>query len=148
MVPRILAPGFGVTSQMTLSDIAAARDTGYVGIINDRPDGEEPGQPASAELAEKARTLGLAYWHIPVAPGRFEDEQIDAFRSALDGCDGPVLGFCKSGLRATSLWALGQVGVLSDNELIGTAAACGYDLTPLRPRIAERAATRKAGTAA
>ena len=57
----------------------------------------------------------------------------------MAGCDKPVLAFCKSGMRATSLWALSQAGKLTTEEILRQAAACGYDLAPLAPRIEERA---------
>jgi sulfide:quinone oxidoreductase len=126
---------------VTPEAIDAAKAAGIRTIINNRPDREEPGQPTSAELAARARAAGLEYHHIPVVPGQFGDAQIDAFCDAIGGCDKPALAFCKSGMRATSLWALSQAGKLPTAEILHQAAACGYDLAPLVPRIEARART-------
>lgn len=139
MTHKPLAPGIGVTTQLTPEGIAGAKAAGFRTIVNNRPDREEPGQPSSAELEAAARAAGLDYHHIPVVPGQFADAQIDAFCEALAGCAKPTLAFCKSGTRATSLWALSQAGKLATDEILRKAAACGYDLTPLIPRIEARA---------
>jgi sulfide:quinone oxidoreductase len=139
MAREQLAPGISITTQIAPDEIAAIKAAGFRTIINNRPDQEESGQPSSADLETKAKAAGIDYRHIPVTPGRFGDDQIDAFSAAVNGCDKPVLAFCKSGMRATSLWALSQVGVLTTAEILRQAAACGYDLSPLIPHIEARA---------
>jgi sulfide:quinone oxidoreductase len=139
MTYKSLTSDIDVTTQVTPDAIAAAKAAGYRTIINNRPDREEPGQPTSAELEAKAKAAGLDYHHIPVVPGQFGDAQIDAFCEAMGSCDKPALAFCKSGMRATSLWALSQAGKRSTSEILRQAAACGYDLAPLAPRIEARA---------
>lgn len=104
-------------------------------IINNRPDAEEPGQPTSAALENEARRLGLDYVHIPVDPGAVEAEQVAAFGRALEGRKGPVLAFCKTGRRAATLWALSQAGSRSVHEILSIAAAAGYDLSALKPKL-------------
>lgn len=108
-------------------------------IINNRPDAEEPGQPSSAEIESEARRLGLDYVHIPVMPGQFSDKQVAAFGKAIAGRQGPVLAFCKTGRRAATLWALSQAGKRSAGEILAAAAAAGYDLSALKPKLEEKA---------
>ena len=139
MAHKSLAPGIAVTTQIEPEAIAAAKAAGFRTIVNNRPDREEPGQPSSAELESAAKAAGMEYHHIPVVPGQFGDAQVDAFCDAVGGCDKPALAFCKSGMRATSLWALSQAGKLATEEILRQAAACGYDLAPLVPRIEARA---------
>lgn len=103
-------------------------------IVNNRPDAEEPGQPTSAELEAEARRLGLEYVHIPVVPGQISDEQVAAFGKAVHG-KGPVLAFCRTGARATSLWALSQSGKRDPDEIMTMATAAGYDLGAIKPRL-------------
>lgn len=141
MAIKALAPGLGVSPQVDAATIAAAKAAGYRAIINNRPDREEPGQPPSAALEAQVRAAGLAYHHIPVVPGAYSDADIDAFREAMAACDGPALAFCRSGMRATALWALAQAGKLSTDEILREAATCGYDLTGLAPRLEARART-------
>jgi sulfide:quinone oxidoreductase len=139
-----LAAGISVSPQLSPSDIVAAKNAGIRTIINSRPDEEEPAQPKSAELEREAKAAGLEYRHIPVVPGQLTDKDVDAFCDAMSGCDKPVLAFCKSGMRATSLWALSQAGKMPTQEIIGQAADCGYDVTPLKSRIDERARKARA----
>ncbi|HET9640769.1 MAG TPA: TIGR01244 family sulfur transferase [Allosphingosinicella sp.] len=121
---------FVFTRQLTVADIDEAAAQGIRLIVNNRPDGEEPGQPSSAEIEAAARAAGLDYRHIPVAGG-FATGQIEAMAEALE--QGPVLAFCRSGTRSTFLWALARTrrGAPAD-ECVAAAAAAGYDLGPIR----------------
>jgi uncharacterized protein (TIGR01244 family) len=109
-------------------------------VINTRPDAEQPGQPSSAEIETEARRLGLDYVHIPVVPGQISEAQVAQFNKTLRTGKGPVLAFCRTGTRAVTLWALGQVGAWSPDEILRAAAAAGYDLSALKPRLEEKAA--------
>jgi uncharacterized protein (TIGR01244 family) len=107
-------------------------DLGVSLIVNNRPDGEEPGQPSSAEIEAAARAAGIAYRHIPVAGG-FTDAQVQEMADALSEAEGPTLAFCKSGLRSIYLWALARARLGDDPDtLLAKGAAAGYDLSPLR----------------
>ena len=120
---------FVFTRQLAVGDIDEAAAQGIRLIVNNRPDGEEPGQPSSAEIEAAARAAGLDYRHIPIAGG-FPPERVEAMAEALD--HGPVLAFCRSGTRSTYLWALARSarGVPAE-ESIAAAAAAGYDLGPI-----------------
>jgi sulfide:quinone oxidoreductase len=110
-------------------------------IINNRPDAEEPGQPTSAEIEVEASRLGLDYIHLPVVPGKITDEEAERFGEVIARRKGPVLAFCRTGTRAAALWALSQSGKRSVDEILKTAAAAGYDLRAMAPRLEEKAAT-------
>ena len=116
--------------QFTAADIVEAASAGIRLIVNNRPDGEEPGQPTSAEIGAAAGAAGLDYRHIPIA-GAFPPEQVEAMARALE--QGPVLAFCRSGTRSTYLWALARAkrGAAA-GESVAAAAAAGYDLAPIR----------------
>jgi len=121
-----------VSGQIQPADVQAAADAGVTMIVNNRPDGEQPGQPAGAEIEAAARAAGLDYRHIPVAGGLSPD-LVDAMAQALDAADGKVLGFCAAGTRSTYLWALARLKAGDDVEaIIGKAGAAGYDLSALR----------------
>jgi uncharacterized protein (TIGR01244 family) len=116
--------------QLRPDDIAAAAAEGVAVIVNNRPDGEEPGQPASADIERAARAAGLGYHHIPIAGGIGPD-QVEAMARVLD--EGKALVFCRSGTRSTYLWALAEHRRGGDGgRLIQQAAAAGYDLAALR----------------
>ncbi|HMG46925.1 MAG TPA: TIGR01244 family sulfur transferase [Allosphingosinicella sp.] len=116
--------------QLRLADVAAAAAEGVSVIVNNRPDGEEPGQPESADVERAAKAAGLRYHHIPVAGGIGPD-QVAAMAAAMD--EGKLLAFCRSGTRSTWLWALAAHGRGADGDtILASAAAAGYDLGPLR----------------
>lgn len=110
-------------------------------IINNRPDAEEPGQPTSAEIEAEARRLGLDYLHLPVVPGKITDEEIERFGEAIVRRKGPILAFCRTGTRSATLWALSQSGKRTPDEILKIAAAAGYDLSAIIPRLEEKAAS-------
>lgn len=121
-----------VAGQISPEDVEALKAGGVTLIINNRPDGEEPGQPSGAEVEAAAAAAGLSYRHIPVASG-FSAEQVAAMAAALDEAEGPVLAFCKSGTRSAFLWALARAGQgVEREELMQKAAAAGYDLRPIQ----------------
>ena len=97
-----------VSRQLTVADVAEAKAKGVKLIVNNRPDGEEPGQPTAAEIGAAAKAAGIAYRHIPIDHSGFRPEQVTAMRDALDSAEGPVLAYCRSGMRSTALWALAE----------------------------------------
>jgi sulfide:quinone oxidoreductase len=132
-----LAEGICVSPFKNPKQIPALAES-FRTLINNRPDGEEPGQATSAELEAAAKQAGLRYRHIPVQPGRLENEQISAFCEALSNEPKPVLAFCKSGTRSASLWALSQAGKRDPDSILGATAAAGYNLQVLKPLIQQR----------
>jgi uncharacterized protein (TIGR01244 family) len=124
-----------VAPQIGVAEIAAAKDDGFRTIINNRPDGEQPGQPTSAEMATAAQAAGLGYAHIPVDHSGFSMDQVEAMTAAL-AQPGPALAFCRSGTRSTFLWSLAR-GAAGDEpaEIAAKAANAGYDVSPLMPMI-------------
>ncbi len=120
-----------VAGQIRPEDMPAIKAAGVTAIVNNRPDGEEPGQPAAAAIAEAAAAAGLTYRHIPMAGG-LNAALVQEMADALSQADGAVLAFCRSGTRSTYLWALAEAQRGADgDELTGKAAAAGYDLSPI-----------------
>ena len=97
-----------VCGQITREDIAQAASAGVRLIINNRSDGEEPGQAFSADVKVQAEVLGIAYRHIPISGASFGDASVTAFGDTLVSADSSILAFCRTGTRATTLWALPQ----------------------------------------
>lgn len=129
---RKVTQAFSVAPQIEPGDVAPAKAMGFVKLINNRPDGEVPGQPTSAEMQAAAEAAGLGYVHIPFA-GRPTPEQAEAVAREAEAAGGPVLAFCRSGTRSITAWSLGQAqaGLKTRQELIGLAAGAGYDLAPV-----------------
>jgi uncharacterized protein (TIGR01244 family) len=116
-----------------VSDIAAL---GFAAIVNNRPDDEEAGQPAGAEIAAAAEAAGLSYTAIPVTQAGFSGNQVEAMSAALAAVDGPVLAYCRSGTRSCNLWALAAASEGETPDLLVRAGAgAGYNLDGLRPLL-------------
>lgn len=131
---RHINESVAVAPQISRDDIAAIKAAGFVAIVNNRPDGEEPNQPPGDAIRAVAEDAGLAYTAIPVAPGGFNHEQVDAMAAALVAADGPVLAYCRSGTRSCNLWALAAAKAGRNPELLVLQAeAAGYDLSGIRP---------------
>lgn len=130
-----LDTNLSASPQLTPDDVAVAAAKGFRTIIDLRPDGEEPGQSAAATIKAAAREHGLAFVHIPVVSGQVEDAQVDAMARALAEQPGPALGYCRSGTRVATLWALARSGRADPETLISTAKNAGYDIEKLRPRL-------------
>jgi uncharacterized protein (TIGR01244 family) len=127
---RIVTDDFAVAPQISVADVALAADRGFTLLINNRPDGEEPGQPASAQIEAAARAAGLGYAYIPVRGGPTL-EQVEAVRAAVEAAKGPVLAFCRSGTRSIVTWSVGQARAAERprDELLRLGARAGYDLS-------------------
>ena len=122
--------------QITVEAVAEAKDLGIVRIINNRPEGESDDQTPGAEIEAAARAAGIDYVAIPVGHGGFSQAQVDAMSAALEGLDGPVLAYCRSGTRSTLLWALARAKAGDNPAVIASkAAAAGYDVSPVRQLI-------------
>ncbi len=125
-----------VAPQVTPAMIAAVKAAGFVGIVNNRPDDEEPGQPSGGAVRAAAEAAGLSYAAIPVTHAGFSHPQLDAMARVLAEADGPVLAYCRSGTRSCNLWALARAKAGADPaELVARGAAAGYDLGGIRPML-------------
>jgi sulfide:quinone oxidoreductase len=106
-----LSDDFSTTPQISAEDIAEIAQLGFKTIINNRPDNEGGAeQPTSAQLKVAAEKLGLTYVYIPVIPNNIQPEQVGAFNAAYSLAAKPVLGFCRTGNRANSIFKLAQTG--------------------------------------
>lgn len=134
-----------VAGQIAPTDVATAAAQGFVGLVNNRPDGEEDDQPACADLRAAATAAGLTYTAIPVDHRGFNRGQVTALAAVLDAATGPVLAFCRSGTRSANLWALAEASRGGDPDAIIAAAARGrYDVSGLRPTLVALAAEASA----
>ena len=128
----VIDQDLAVASQVTPDDIAAAARDGVRTIMNNRPDGEEPGQLTAAQARQAAEKLGLSYVHIPVQTGTITAADVDAFAKVLKESPKPVLAHCRSGTRCYLLWAATQAIAGKDPaQLVMRAAGDGYDIRVL-----------------
>lgn len=127
-----------VSPQITPDDILSIKAAGFTAIINNRPDGEAPGQPTGEEIRKSADAAGLEYHHIPLGREGVSPDMIERTRAVLEGSAGPVFAYCRSGTRSTTLWALSQAGRLPATEIISAAANAGYDMSHLAVHLGQK----------
>src|SRR5436305_12545019 len=133
-----LAPGVSVAGRLDRADIDALAAAGVRTIINNRPDGEDPGQLPAAEARALAEAHGIAYHHIPITAASLSRADVDAFDAVLATAEQPVVVHCRSGTRSTLLWALTRMRKGDDPfALVSEAAQHGIDIAAL-PAIAAR----------
>ena len=130
-----LAPGIAVSAQIVPTDIAAIAQAGFKSVICNRPDGEGADQPGFKEIEAAAIGAGLQIRYLPAESGKVTDEQGVAFGRLLDELPKPVLAYCRTGMRSTTMWALANAGKSPLPTLIEAAAKAGYDLKGLVRRI-------------
>ncbi|MGE3143208.1 MAG: TIGR01244 family sulfur transferase [Hyphomonadaceae bacterium] len=135
-----VTPDFAVAPQIERADFARAAAMGFKTIISNRPDGETPGQLTAADAAVAAQAAGLTFKAIPFA-GPPPAEAVSATAAFLGEASGPILAFCRSGTRSITVWAFAEVksGRRTPDDVITLAAAAGYDLSPHRAALAQRA---------
>jgi uncharacterized protein (TIGR01244 family) len=133
---RQITDEFWAAPQIAIEDVAEARSRGIATIVNNRPEGEAPDQPAGDDIERAATAAGLRYRAIPVTHAGFDQAQVDAMVEALSESSGPVLAYCRSGTRSTLLWSLAQARLGRDPQEIAAAAAKGgYDVAGVWPLI-------------
>ncbi len=123
-----------VSPQIGLDAVAEAKALGVTLIINNRPEGESEDQVPGADIEAAAHAAGLDYVAIPITHSGFSQPQVESMVAALQGAEGKVLAYCRSGTRSTLLWALAESAQGGDpDSLTNMAAKAGYDVSPVRP---------------
>jgi len=79
-----LAPQVYVSGQLFEHDVRLMAKQGVRSIMNNRPDGESMGQPLSAK------------------------QDVEEFAKACDELERPLLIFCRSGARSTTMWEMAE----------------------------------------
>lgn len=127
-----------VAPQISPDDMPAIKAAGFATVINNRPDGEAPDQPASETMRAAAEAAGLGYHYIPLGRDGVSPQMVDETATVLEGSNGPVLAFCRSGTRSTTLWALSQAGKTPAQEIVAQAAHAGYEISHLLGHLSQK----------
>lgn len=96
---------FSISPQISAEDLVDIKAAGFNSVICNRPDNEDGGaHPDHNFLESEARKLGLEFAYLPVIPGQINDEHVAQFKTLIDTLPGPVLGYCRMGMRAKTLY--------------------------------------------
>jgi len=124
-----------VVGQINFEDLTTIQKSGFKSLICNRPDGESPDQPSFKEIEKAAVLLGLVIRYLPAESGKVTDEQGRNFRKFMDELPKPVLAYCRTGMRSTTMWALSNSEKLESHLIIDIASKAGYDMKALLRRI-------------
>lgn len=133
---RSLAPGLAVTGQLHPDDVVTLKNAGYRAIICNRPDGEGSDQALFADIERAAQQYGMQAHYLPVETGKVSDEQAELFGKLLETLPHPLIAYCRSGMRSTTLWALSQARAQSLEQIVDAAKKAGFDMASVARRIA------------
>lgn len=128
-----VTPDLAVSGQIVPADVTAIAAAGYKVLINNRPDGEAPGQPPSAAFAAAAAQHGITYVYYPVTGMDFPGPDLEQLAGTFSSAEGPALAFCRSGTRSINLW-LATRSAEEWPEALQRARSLGYDLSMVGQR--------------
>lgn len=101
---RQVAADLYVSPQLQPADMAELAAAGFRTVINNRPDGEEPGQPSADQMRQAAEAAGLKYEFLPVVGNMITEADVIAFDRFLRELPAPAVAFCRSGNRCSILF--------------------------------------------
>ena len=104
---------------------------GFKKIICNRPDFEVPPNIQSNVIAKSALEIGISFEYHPLTFENMYAENIEKQMAFIEQSESPVLAYCTSGTRSAAIWALGQTGKMSRDEILKTTLASGYNLEGL-----------------
>lgn len=140
-----LGAGVAVRDQVSLAEVGTLKQQGFRSVIDLRPDGEAPDQPASTAVGEAARAAGLGFAYVPTPHGDIPDAVVDALAKAMAAAERPVILFCRSGSRAARVWALAEAsrpGGARADVIAAAVRGAGLPVDDLLGRINIRIAAR------
>ena len=122
-----LTDSIAVAGQIAPEQVAQVAAAGFKVLVNNRPDGEEAGQPSSAQIETAALEAGLEYHHLPVTAQDFPGPDAAEMGTLFDDESRPVFAFCRTGTRCSNLWVVTRP-VEQQQDAMARATAMGYDL--------------------
>ena len=121
-----------VSGQIAPGEVAGLAEHGVTVIVNNRPDGEEPGQPLAADIEAAAADAGIPYHFVPIIRG-IGPADVEEMQKALhETGEGKLLAFCRSGRRSAFACALAhREDGASREEVEERLSAAGFDPAPI-----------------
>lgn len=105
---RQISDDFSVAPQITPEEVADIKKAGFKSVICNRPDNEQPGQPAAEIVRAAVEAAGLEFRYVPVVSGQMTMANVEDMAKVLADLPGPVFAYCRSGTRCTNLYAAVQ----------------------------------------
>lgn len=119
---------FSVSGELTESELNSLAKQGVDTLINVRPDNECENQISDQIWRSLAQKYNFRYFFIPVKSGYYTAKDIEEFKAALLQSSKRVHSFCRTGTRASHLWALANKDKRSFTDLQTALKVHGFDL--------------------
>jgi uncharacterized protein (TIGR01244 family) len=121
-----------VSGQIAPHEVAGLAEEGVTLLVNNRPDGEEPGQPLAGEIEQAAAAAGISYRFVPIIRGIGPADVEEMQKALRDAKDGKLLAFCRSGTRSALTLAVAQREEgRSVEEVVQALNEAGFDHGPI-----------------
>jgi uncharacterized protein (TIGR01244 family) len=121
-----------VSGQVAPHEVAGLAEQGVTVLVNNRPDGEEAGQPLASEIEDAAAAAGISYRFVPILRG-IGPADVEEMQKAMHEAEGgKMLAFCRSGTRSALAVALAkrEAGA-SAEEVTRNLTEAGFDAGPI-----------------
>ena len=121
-----------VSGQIAPHEVAELAQEGVTLLVNNRPDGEEPGQPLAGEIEQAAAAAGIAYRFVPIIRGIGPADVEEMQKALREAKDGKLLAFCRSGTRSALTLAVAQREEgRTMEEVVQALNQAGFDHGPI-----------------
>ena len=121
-----------VSGQVAPHEVAGLAQQGVTVLVNNRPDGEEAGQPLAGDIEAAAAAAGISYRYVPIIRG-IGPADVESRQEALrEAAGGRLRGCCRSGGRAAMALGLAKRGQgASSDEVQQCLSDAGFDPGPI-----------------
>lgn len=121
-----------VSGQIAPHEVAGLAEQGVTMLVNNRPDGEETGQPLAGEIEQAAAAAGISYRFVPIIRGIGPADVEEMQKALRDRGEGKLLAFCRSGTRSALACALAnrEEGA-SAEQVVQSLSQAGFDHGPI-----------------
>ena len=121
-----------VSGQIAAHEVAELAKQGVTVLVNNRPDGEEVGQPLASDIEEAAAQAGIAYRFVPIIRGIGPADVEEMQKAWREAEGGKMLAFCRSGTRSAFVCALAHRDEgASPEEVEQRLTDAGFDPGPI-----------------
>jgi len=131
MAFKKITTDISVSEQISVAEVQIAADAGFKTVVCNRPT-SEPGQPETDEMKGAITAAGMKYIYQPVVSGGVTFEDVAAFGELMASADKPILAYCRSGTRCSTLWALSEAPTRDIDEILHLTSEAGYDYSGMR----------------
>ncbi|MEY4018248.1 MAG: hypothetical protein RLZZ189_2046, partial [Pseudomonadota bacterium] len=83
------------------------------------------------DIEQAAIKANLPIRYLPAVSGAVTPKLGQEFGKLMEELPKPVLAYCRSGMRCTTLWALSNSKTMDRASIVQTAANAGYDISAI-----------------